>query len=275
MSFVSSLDPQAHSAIRDLERRMRRFYANPAYHGEWIRGANAHWNVGAHDAQLALAGRISAGAQILEVGCGDGSGAHELLRRVDRLTYFGVDITVPRERAADLHVAAASGLALPFADHSFDVVLSMFTIEHTLFPQLLLDEAWRVLRPAGSLYIIAPDFLNNAMASEPIGFGYGTGREKLRQGRLLDAARTFFDSRIRLPLGRRGRRRALRRGAYTFPILLRPRCLSFDGFVTDCDAVYPACPEEISNYMNARYDLRVVHLFFRDAHTFALELGRP
>jgi ubiquinone/menaquinone biosynthesis C-methylase UbiE len=275
MRFVSALDPSKHPQLHELEQRMRRFYANPAYHNEWIRGANSHWQAGAHDAQLALAQRIPAGARILEIGCGDASGAHELLQRLPVREYCGVDITIPRVLAGQLKLAAASGLALPFPAEHFDVVLSMFTIEHTLFPNTLLDEAWRVLRAGGTLLLIAPDFLNNAMASERIGFSYGTGRDKLRRAHVLDAALTLIDSRIRLPWQRHRRRRALAKGSYTFPVLLQPRCLTHAGFVTDCDAVYPSSLEEISNYMRARHRLRTADVFFRDAHTFGLELTKP
>ncbi len=272
MSFLSALNPNARDAIRALEQRMRRFYANPDYHAEWIRGANAHWQPGTHDAQLALTTRIPAAAQLLEIGCGDTSAGSEFHQRVRELRYFGVDITIPPERNRALRAAAASGLALPFSAESFEIVVSMFTIEHTLFPQQFLDEAWRVLRHGGKLCIIAPDFLHNAMASERIGLSYGNGREKLRNRQLIDAALTFYDSRLRLPAARHKRKRALNSGSYEFPILMNPRCLSHPGFVTDCDAVYPSCPEEIGNYLRAQYELHSETVFFRDAHTFGIEL---
>ena len=268
MAFLSALDPAAWPVLHELEQHMRRFYAQPQYHAEWIRHANAAWHTAGHDAQLAAVSRINAHARLLEVGCGDTAAAAELLDRVPGLRYHGVDITIPAHRDPNLGLARATGIALPFADASFDVVLSMFTIEHTVFPHRFLDECWRVLRDGGQLCIIAPDFLNNAMASERIGLRYGTGREKLRRGRLLDAALTFFDSRVRLPVARRRRQRSLRDGQYRFPILTNPRCLERAGFATDCDAVYPASPEEISNYLNTRHHVAANEVFFRDAQYF-------
>jgi SAM-dependent methyltransferase len=275
MPFVSALDAGSNEALFRLEQRMSKFYANPQYHEVWIRDANTAWQPRAHGAQLAASKRIPQGAALLEVGCGDTAGALQLLEHVPQVRYHGVDISIPAHRERTLRLARATGVKLPFAAGSFDVVISMFTIEHTIFPQRFLDECWRVLRSGGKLHVIAPDFLNNAMASERIGFRYGTGRDKLRRGHLLDAVLTFFDSRVRLPWARRRRARRLQRGGYAFPVLTNPRCLDHHTFVTDCDAVYPACPEEIANYMRARYGITQSDLFFRDANTFGIEFVKP
>ncbi len=272
MPFVSALDPASNEALFRLEQRMMRYYGNPLYHDEWIRFANTAWRPEAHAAQLAAVARIPAGATLLEVGCGDTAGAVELLERVPDASYHGVDISIPANHQRDLRLARASGIRLPFASESFDVVISMFTIEHTIFPHRFLDECWRVLRPLGKLLIIAPDFLHNAMASERIGIRYGTGRDKLRRGQFLDAALTLFDSRVRLPIGRLRRALRLRRGRYSFPVLTNPRCLYRGEFVTDCDAVYPSCPEEIEVYVRAQYRTAATDVFYRDANTFAIEL---
>jgi SAM-dependent methyltransferase len=271
MPFVSALDPRAQPALHRLERQMRHYYDNPAYHEHWIRHANAGWRPDAHGAQLAAVARIPAGAQLLEIGCGDTAAATELLQRVPDVGYHGVDISIPSIRSRQLRLARASGTAVPFPDQVFDVVISMFTIEHTIRPDHFLDEAWRVLKPGGRFLLIAPDFLNNAMASERIGFRYGTGRDKARAGRWIDVALTLYDSRVRLPAQRRRRARDLAAGSYHFPILTNPRCLALPGFMTDCDAVYPSCPEEVGNYMAARHGVKNHVLFFRDGSTFGIQ----
>ena len=271
MPYVSALATDAGDALRELESSLERYYANPQYHEQWIQHANARWQPHAHGAQLVLAQRIQPGATLLEVGCGDTSAATELLQRIDGLRYCGVDLTIPRTAARDLRLARSTGTNLPFGDAVFDNVVSMFTIEHVVYPHRFLDECWRVLRAGGKLQIIAPDFLNNAMMSERMGVRYGSGRDKLMRGLIGDALLTLYDSRFRLPFMRRRRRRMLARGDISFPILTTPRCLRLPGFITDCDAVYAACPEEIENYMRSKYGARAV-VFHRDQNTFGIEV---
>lgn len=45
---------------------------------------------------------------------------------------------------------------LPFADESFDTVISLNTLEHVADDQAVVGEAWRLLRPGGSLHIFVP-----------------------------------------------------------------------------------------------------------------------
>lgn len=44
------------------------------------------------------------------------------------------------------------GMALPFRDGSFDVVLSQAVIEHVIRPEVYVNEVHRVLKPGGVLY---------------------------------------------------------------------------------------------------------------------------
>src|SRR5688500_401202 len=46
--------------------------------------------------------------------------------------------------------------ALPWADRSFDRITCMHVVEHLQNPRHLISEAWRVLKPGGSLYIETP-----------------------------------------------------------------------------------------------------------------------
>src|SRR5687768_3993390 len=146
----------------------------------------------------------------------------------------------------------------------------MYVIEHTVFPQRFLDEAWRVLRGGGRMLLIAPDFTSHAMPSERAGRSYGSGREKLKRGRLLDALLTMYDTRVRTARLRRRRARDLAAGRLAFPILARPRCLDVEGFVPDCDAVYPSVPEEIAAYLGRLPGFDRSSVFHRDTGTFGL-----
>ena len=93
---------------------------------------------------------------ILDLGCGTGG----VLRH---LTAFGTAIGIdPAPEAAqycrrrDLPMVVGSGMELPFADKSFDVVLALDVIEHVPDDVALLREARRVLRPDGVLLTTVP-----------------------------------------------------------------------------------------------------------------------
>jgi SAM-dependent methyltransferase len=50
----------------------------------------------------------------------------------------------------------ASATALPFADESIDHISSTSLFEHCAYPHEIIREAFRVLRPGGSMYVKAP-----------------------------------------------------------------------------------------------------------------------
>jgi ubiquinone/menaquinone biosynthesis C-methylase UbiE len=111
-----------------------------------------------------------AGLRILEVACGRGGFVCELTRAGACVT--GCDFS-----AAALHVgqdrlqhlvgnnsvpALVQGDAqnLPFADASFDVVVSCETIEHVPDPWAALREMHRVARLGGRLFLTTPNYSN-------------------------------------------------------------------------------------------------------------------
>jgi SAM-dependent methyltransferase len=99
-------------------------------------------------------------ARVLEVGSGPGRLAARLAELAPGVQVTGVDISPEMvERASSL--AANSGVAdrveyrvgdvasLPFADASFDAVVSTFSLHHWQSPAKGLEEIYRVLRPGG------------------------------------------------------------------------------------------------------------------------------
>lgn len=98
--------------------------------------------------------KISADARVLEVG----SGASGLIFGFGSEFGIGIDplaveykqlFPVWQKNAATV---AAVGEALPFADASFDIVLSDNVIDHAAEPLRIVEEIVRVLKPAGLLY---------------------------------------------------------------------------------------------------------------------------
>lgn len=99
---------------------------------------------------------------VLDVGTGPGVLLVELARRRSDLMLTGVDLSADMVALAERNLAAvadrasarvADVAALPFADESFDLVVSSFSLHHWEEPEAAVSELARVLRPGGALVI--------------------------------------------------------------------------------------------------------------------------
>ena len=98
--------------------------------------------------------------RILDAPCGDGALARALAARGWR-TWAADIATVPFDRADRVRfVRLDLDERLPFADHSFDAVVSLEGVEHLLLPARCLAEFCRVLRPGGVLVLTTPNINN-------------------------------------------------------------------------------------------------------------------
>jgi SAM-dependent methyltransferase len=125
-------------------------------------------NIEALDREMPLANRT-----LLEIGCGFGIGLAVMAKE------FGVDAygIEPASEGFDSSLSCARllfdangldrsrvmdgvGEKLPFPDATFDIVYSNNVLEHTSDPALVLQEAFRVLKPNGTLYFEMPNYLS-------------------------------------------------------------------------------------------------------------------
>ena len=118
-------------------------------------GALARWVV----LPWSLQGQRLSG-QALEIGGGSGAMAAQLLRKFPDLQVVATDydddmVASARRRLAPFGKRAITqrvdAAALPFADGSFDVVLSFAMLHHVADWERAVAEAVRVLRPGGRL----------------------------------------------------------------------------------------------------------------------------
>lgn len=90
---------------------------------------------------------LSEGGVLYDYGCGGMPYRSELEPRLTR--YLGIDL--PENDLADVAVEAIGAVGLP--DSEADVVLSTQVLEHVPDPHAYLCEAWRLLKPGGSLIL--------------------------------------------------------------------------------------------------------------------------
>ena len=100
--------------------------------------------------------------QVLDAGAGLGVLSQEMAHRYNA---FVVAIDYAQwvagiDRAA--HPVQADLMRLPLPDRAFDTVICMEVLEHTLSPDQVLAELWRVLRPGGVLILSTPSYMNMA-----------------------------------------------------------------------------------------------------------------
>lgn len=105
---------------------------------------------------------IKDGDSVLDVGCGTGSILSYIGNR-NTITGFGLDISenmlaIAQEKNPNCSFIIGNSAILPFADQSMDVVIACMAYHHFPNQRQFREEAWRVLKPGGSLYISDPRF---------------------------------------------------------------------------------------------------------------------
>ena len=116
-----------------------------------------------HEKTYRFAAEFVRDKHVLDLGCGDGYGAHILAQRSKNT--IGVDLDEPAVALARdkyRHPALSykqvrEGSRLPFESDSFDVVVSFQVIEHVGNARHYLGEIYRVLRKGGHFICSTPN----------------------------------------------------------------------------------------------------------------------
>jgi len=118
---------------------------------------------------------VTIGGRVLDAGCGGGGMPLSLAEHarevigIDPFNRFGrAGVTLGIERGVrNLRFLLADGMALPFRDRSFDIVLSHAVIEHVADAPRYLAECRRVLAGDGRFYLSTAPYLSFAGAHLP------------------------------------------------------------------------------------------------------------
>jgi SAM-dependent methyltransferase len=135
---------------------------NRVYYDRMAEGYERERHRGYHafldESEVACVVDLVRGADVLEVGCGTGLILSRLEGVAGRLT--GADLSpgmLSRASARGHAVVRADATRLPFADGTFDAVVSFKVLAHVPAVRSALAEMARVLRPGG---VLAAEFYN-------------------------------------------------------------------------------------------------------------------
>jgi SAM-dependent methyltransferase len=223
--------------IARLESGLTAFYSHPpARYYQMSDKSPEHYNPRQQPFHCELLERVSPGTRVLEVGCGTAHLCPQVEARGGH--YAGLD------HSADLLAdnrrrfpgAAFYSLQTPPAQ-TFDLVASLYTIEHIADPPAYLELLWRFCRPGGLIGIICPEFIASPGYAPSIFYGRTPRRfsTKLKAGDVADAVAHWLDLKWHAP---RWKQRALAAPPGAFWINLKPRIFHEDGYDIDTDAVH-------------------------------------
>lgn len=105
------------------------------------------------------------GQSLLEMGCGSAYFSTALRRRLpsDSFKYVGIDLEPDAIKVAKEYIKPTDTVKLDsvtgmsFAENTFDSIVYLDVIEHVDDDKKSLSEAYRVLKPGGTLVISTPD----------------------------------------------------------------------------------------------------------------------
>ncbi|AIY89557.1 class I SAM-dependent methyltransferase [Geoglobus acetivorans] len=100
------------------------------------------------------------GKKVLDVGCGVGTVVHHLSEQ--GFEAYGIDVSpiaieIARKSGSGTF-KVYDGKKFPFPNNYFDSAGCKDTLEHTVYPEHLLDEMIRVVKPGGKIVISCPNF---------------------------------------------------------------------------------------------------------------------
>jgi len=160
--------------VRTIDEKLIKQHADLRFRTEYDYALFEYYRSAKVIAFLERAG-VAIRGRVLDAGCGGGGMPLSLAEEASSVV--GIDpverfpdagVRLGRERGMrNLHFALADGMALPFRNGAFDLVLSHAVIEHVGDAPRYLRECARVLAPRGHVYLSTAPYLSFAGAHLP------------------------------------------------------------------------------------------------------------
>jgi SAM-dependent methyltransferase len=160
--------------VREISPDLIKAHADRRFRSEYDYALFEYYRSAKVLAVLDRAG-VTVRGRVLDAGCGGGGMPLSLAEHadvvvgIDPIDRFGdAGVRLARERGlAHLHFVRADGMALPFREGAFDLVLSHAVIEHVPDAARYLAECRRVLADGGRVYLSTAPYLSFAGAHLP------------------------------------------------------------------------------------------------------------
>ena len=105
---------------------------------------------------------LEKGDKVIDVGCGTGT-ILRTLADMEEISGYGIDVEpemlkVARKRCFDMDIKECSCEDTPYEGNTFDVMTACMAYHHFPDKDGFSEEAFRILKPGGLLYIADPNF---------------------------------------------------------------------------------------------------------------------
>lgn len=144
------------------------FETQTAYR-EHYRATRPGWLSSGDEFDVVVESRLAPESAVLDLGCGRTGGMERFWRRARLAVGIDPDLESLTGRRPGMPVLQGGGDSLPFAGGSFDMVVSVWVLEHLEAPERVFGEVARVLKPGGHFIFLTPNALNPLILGNRVG----------------------------------------------------------------------------------------------------------
>jgi SAM-dependent methyltransferase len=144
------------------------FETQTAYR-ERYRASNPGWRSSGDEFDAVVERRLTPESAVLDLGCGRTGGIERFWRKARLAVGVDPDLQSLAERRQGMPVVQGGGDHLPFAGASFDMVVSVWVLEHLAAPDRVFKEVARVLKPGGHFIFLTPNAWNPLVVGNRVG----------------------------------------------------------------------------------------------------------